>query len=163
MGLNEEHSGRSNYRESLIEKQFLHRLLDALWPEEEVEVLRPDVDLGGYDLVLEARGEVRHLQLKSALHKFKKKNRIVRGRLSSKPAGCVLGIVVDDDLRPKHYRWFGAAPGERLADVTNYPVATRPGTNKPRLDAYEVPAECFRRLERIEQVIAALFGPKPSP
>ena len=160
MGLNQEHSGRSNYRESLIEKQFLHSLLDALWPEE-VEVLRPDVDLGGYDLVLEARGEVRHLQLKSALHRFKKQNRIVRGRLSSKPAGCVLCIVIGDDLKPDHYRWFGGAPGERLPDLTNHPIAMRPGTRKQRLDAYEVPAECFRRVDRIEQLIEALFGPKP--
>ena len=155
----ERHSGRSTYRELLIEKRFLSDLLVALWPEE-VEVLRPDVDIAGYDLVLEARGRIRHLQLKSALRKFKKGNRNVRGRLWEKLAGCVLCIVIDADLKPLHYRWFECVPREALPNVSRYPRARHPSTKKERLDAYIVPADRFDKLTTMEAVIEKLFGPK---
>ncbi len=154
----ERHSGRSSYRELLIEKRFLSDLLAELWPEE-VEVLRPDVDIAGYDLVLEARGSMRHLQLKSALRSVRKNNRSVRGRLAQKPAGCVLCIVIDDKLEPKRYRWFGNGPGERL-NLRGFDKACDPKTKKERLDTYTVPPEEFVELEGIKDVIEKLFGPK---
>ena len=159
---NQKHSGGSTYRESLIEKRFLNDLLTALWPEEQLEVLRPEVDIAGYDLVLEARQQTRHVQLKSSIRTLKKGNRSVRGRLCEKPAGCVLCIVIDDKLEPLHYRWFGSGPQQRLRSVLDYERACHPVTKKERPDTYIVPACEFIKLSTMEEVIEKLFGPKPT-
>ena len=47
---------------------FLGELLRGLWRKNvrDLEVLRPEVDNGGYDLALEFRGLTRHVQLKSS-------------------------------------------------------------------------------------------------
>jgi len=63
-----EGSRDARYRENIIEHAVLSQLLEHCWWElggKRVEVIRPDVDAGGYDLVLEANRRVRHVQLKS--------------------------------------------------------------------------------------------------
>ena len=47
---------------------FLGELLRGLWRKNvrDLEVLRPEVDNGGYDLALVFRGLTRHVQLKSS-------------------------------------------------------------------------------------------------
>ena len=157
----EKHSGRSSYRESLIEKRFLSDLLAALWPEQ-VEVLRPEVDIAGYDLVIEARGKIRHIQLKSTLRKMENDCN-VRGGLWTKPAGCVICIVIDEDLKPLHYRWFGDDPQTPLPRAVNRKKAYRPGTKKERLDTYRVRPGEFDTLREVEEVIEKLFGPESRP
>jgi len=62
------HYAESSARENLIEHVFLGELLRGLWRKNirDLEVLRPEVDSGGYDLALEFRGQTRHVQLKSS-------------------------------------------------------------------------------------------------
>jgi hypothetical protein len=62
------HYAESSARENLIEHVFLGELLRGLWCKNvrDLEVLRPEVDSGGYDLALEFRGLTRHVQLKSS-------------------------------------------------------------------------------------------------
>ena len=57
----------SSYRERLIEHLFVGEVLRTLWLSgiSEVEVLKSEVDGEGYDLVLECRSVVRHIQLKA--------------------------------------------------------------------------------------------------
>ena len=164
----------SRYRESLIEKRFLNDLLNALWPEERVEVLRPEVDFAGYDLVLEARKQTRHIQLKSSAvdppaGKKGPGEVTVSGRLGDKSAGCVLWMeVADDDLEPRGYRWFGGEPGEPLPDLSRFRAARTTkadasGTKKERRNVYVVPKRAFEELSRLEDVIEKLFGPKKDP
>ncbi len=52
------HFAESSARENLIEHVFLGELLRGLWRKNirDLEVLRPEVDSGGYDLALEFRG-----------------------------------------------------------------------------------------------------------
>jgi hypothetical protein len=56
------HYTESSARENLIEHVFLGELLRGLWRKKvrDLEVLRPEVDNGGYDLALEFRGLTRH-------------------------------------------------------------------------------------------------------
>ncbi len=59
---------RSSHREALIEHLLVGEIMKHLWhasPPVELEILKPQVDDAGYDLALEARGVLRHLQLKS--------------------------------------------------------------------------------------------------
>jgi hypothetical protein len=52
------HYAESSVRENLVEHVFLGELLRGLWRKNvrDLEVLRPEVDSGGYDLALEFKG-----------------------------------------------------------------------------------------------------------
>jgi hypothetical protein len=62
------HTLNSSYREILIEHIFIGEIMRRLWLRgiTQFEVLQPQVDDSGYDLVIEANGFVRHIQLKSS-------------------------------------------------------------------------------------------------
>ena len=53
----------SSYRERVLEHLFVGEVLRELWlrGEHQVEVLRPEVDGAGYDVVLECQSVVRHI------------------------------------------------------------------------------------------------------
>ena len=59
---------KSSTREKVLEHLFVGDLLRCLWRRggRDVEVLRAEVDKGGYDIVLEANDVIRHVQLKSS-------------------------------------------------------------------------------------------------
>jgi hypothetical protein len=104
-------------REKLVEHVFLGDLLRALWLRKvgDVAILRPEVDSGGYDLALEHRGEIRHVQLKSS-HRHAKRAAITANiRLLERPAACILWIYFDPEtLLLGPFLWFGSAPGEKI-------------------------------------------------
>ena len=56
------HYAESSARENLIEHVFLGELLHGLWRKNvwDLEILRPEVDSGGYDLALEFRADPSH-------------------------------------------------------------------------------------------------------
>src|SRR5690348_11942590 len=58
----------ASLREKILEHILIGELLRVLWQtgRRNIEVLRAEVDCGGYDLVLEANGIIRHIQLKSS-------------------------------------------------------------------------------------------------
>lgn len=87
-----EHSLYSRYREALFEHIFAAEVMRHLWRRGNVriEVLKPQVDEGGYDLVLEANGVVRHVQLKSSHHGSSTSVAKVSLHLARKPSGCVI-------------------------------------------------------------------------
>jgi hypothetical protein len=62
------HTTHSSSRQRLIEHLFLAELLRSLWRQGivECEILRPQVDDAGYDLVIEANRITRHIQLTSS-------------------------------------------------------------------------------------------------
>ena len=64
-----QHSEHSAYREKLIEHLFVGELLKLSWRLHgcSLEVAKPEVDRSGYDLVAEANGVVRHIQLKASI------------------------------------------------------------------------------------------------
>ena len=150
-------------RESLVEYLFLGALLKAHWPGR-IEVSKPRVDDSGYDLILEARGIVRHVQLKGSFKDSKTRKQKVHARLAEKPSGCVIWIVYDSDFNFRNFRWFGDEPGERLPDLSEFPKAKKTGTDadgnkRERSDIYEVGKRAFKkRTIEIEEVSEWLFG-----
>ena len=64
----EQHYLKSSFREKLIEHQFIGELLKCAWQDGEcsMEIAKPEVDSGGYDLIAEQNGIVRHIQLKAS-------------------------------------------------------------------------------------------------
>ncbi|MGY3492323.1 hypothetical protein [Bradyrhizobium sp. USDA 4502] len=120
LGFAPTHSADSSAREKLVEHLFLGELLRALWLKNirGVEVLRPEVDSGGYDLALEFQGVVRHIQLKSS-HRDARRGAITANvKLLDRPAACILWIYFDPDtLRLGPFLWFGGAPHERIPEL----------------------------------------------
>lgn len=60
-----DHSLLSSYREMLLEHLFAGEVMRRVWLSgiRRMEILKPQVDDGGYDLLLEANAIVRHVQL----------------------------------------------------------------------------------------------------
>ena len=114
---------QSSYQEMLIEHLFTGDLLRKLWPRH-AEVLKPQVDDGGYDLVVEVGSIIRHVQLKTSKRDGKTATQKVHKRLEKKPSGCVIWIQFDYckfELGP--FLWFGGRPGEPLPSLSEFRTA----------------------------------------
>ena len=164
------HSSFSSFREKTLEHIFVGECLKALWVQDvfDAEVLRADVDGAGYDIVMEARGFLRHVQLKSSFVGAKTASVNINRKLGEKPSGCVVWMWFDrDSLALSPYRWFGNIAGEPLPDLTGFPSgrhakgdatgfkAERAGTAVVRKSQFEI-------LDNIEDVVTRLFFPAGS-
>src|SRR5258706_3355742 len=114
------HSSDSSLREQALGHVFLGQLLSFMWQSgaRDIEVLKSEVDRGGYDLVLEANGIIRHVQLKSSFRGSKVREVDVSTKLLRKPGGCVLWIEFDsENLGIERFYWFGGKAGTPLPDL----------------------------------------------
>lgn len=159
------HSRQSSFREAVVEHLFVGELLRVLWLRGPVhaEVLRPQVDDAGYDLVVEANSVARHIQLKASFRGATTARQKVNQRLAGKPSGCVVWVEFDDqDMSLGPFHWFGAAPGCPLPDLSHFRNAKHTrgnatGVKAERPEIREVPKGRFSRMDRMEEVADALF------
>lgn len=158
-------SDNSVLREKVIEHVFLAELSRALLLKTRIpfEVLRSEFDANGYDLVIEAGGILRHVQLKAGRLGGKRANVGINTALSSKPGGCVVWMMVDEaTLRLGPFYWLGGAPGEPLPPlgdkVARHTKGDAAGVKAFRPGMRVIPKGQFTRLETIQQVAAQLFG-----
>jgi hypothetical protein len=127
-------------------------------------VLKPQVDDGGYDLVLEANAIVRHVQLKSSFRGSTVDKVNVNVLLASKASGCVVFMWFDQqtlDLGP--FLFFGGQPGEKLPDLSGMKIgrhtkANTKGVKTERPSIRTVPLSKFERVDTVELLVARLFG-----
>lgn len=160
------HYLQSSYREMLIEHLFTGALLKVLWRAGPVpaEVMKPQVDTGGYDLLVEAKEIARHIQLKGSFRGARTASQKIHRSLAKKPSGCVVWVMIDRrtlELGP--FLWFGASAGKRLPRLTEFGVARHTKGDKTGYKAERpmirvVPKGKFRKLETIEEVAERLFG-----
>ena len=163
---NQGHSRRSSYRERLLEHMFIGQIMRHSWLEDGpgVDVLKPQVDDGGYDVVFERGGIVRHVQLKTTFSGSKVQRFNVNTALGLKPSGCVIVILFGPtDLALGPFLWFGADPGSSLPSLTRYAIARHTkgnarGVKLQRPAIRVLPRSAFTRVNTIEAVIARLFG-----
>jgi hypothetical protein len=161
-----EHFTRSSYRERLLEHVFIGDLLRRLWVlgYRDAEVLKPEVDQSGYDVVLECGGISRHVQLKASHDVSKTAKVSVHVGLADKPSGCVLWILFDEKtLHLGPFLWFGGAPGEKLPDISGLKVGRRTtpnstGQNPERPNIRCLPKPKFEKIQDFDGVIKRLFG-----
>jgi hypothetical protein len=160
----------SSLREKILEHVLVGDLLRALWRagRRDIEVLRAEVDRGGYDLVLQANGIVRHIQLKSSYAASSTADVNVHVNLARKPGGCVLWVLFDPTsftLGP--FLWLGGAPGQPLPDlgakVARHSKGDRDGYKAERPNHRTVGKGKFTRLNSMEEVVGALFGEPVTP
>jgi hypothetical protein len=159
------HFADSSARENLIEHVFLGELLRGLWRKDvrDLEVLRPEVDSGGYDLALEFRGMTRHMQLKSSYRGARRSEVTAHVKLLERPSGCILWIFFDPDtLSLGPFLWFGGRPGERIPPFGEKIARhTKPNSKLEKADrpAHRVIAKNrFATLDTIDDVIRKLTG-----
>jgi hypothetical protein len=159
------HFAESSARENLIEHVFLGELLRGLWRRNvrDLEVLRPEVDSGGYDLALEFKGLTRHVQLKSSFTGARRSDVTASVKLLDRPSACILWIFFDPDtLLLGPFFWFGGAAGEKIPPLGDKIAKhTKPNALLEKADrpAHRVvPKSRFAKLETIEAVIQKLMG-----
>ncbi|USS44387.1 hypothetical protein NFI99_13550 (plasmid) [Burkholderia glumae] len=131
----------------------------------DVEVLRAEFDASGYDLVMCCGETMRHVQFKASLIDGSRGEVTINQRLAQVPSGCVVWLVVSDDLEIKEYRWFGAAPGRQLTGLAKYGLARHTRANAQGLKAERpnqraVTKSAFEILGSLDDVLERLFAIK---
>jgi hypothetical protein len=157
---------QSVYRERLLEHLLIGDLLKYSWlhAAAKLEVLQPSIDRSGHDVVLEANGVTRHLQLKSSSHAAKTPAQKVHLGLASKPSGCVVWTRFDrSTIKLGPFLFFGAEPGLPLPPMDAFKVAKhtkgdKGGVKKERPNLRIVRKSQFREITDISRLYIALFG-----
>lgn len=160
------HSYNSSFREKLIEHLFIGELLKYKWINQDysLEVLKPEVDNAGYDLVLECNSVIRHVQLKTAFIGSKTARQNIHVSLANKPSGCVIWIYFDpDDLTLGPFLFFGGRPGQPMPDMSQNKIARHTkgdaeGYKAERANLRIVNKGSFNRCDTIETLCIELFG-----
>ena len=159
------HSEHSSYREKLIEHLFIGELLKLSWQKGDcqLEVSNPEVDNSGYDVIAEANGVIRHIQLKASYIGGKTSRQKIHLNLAEKPSGCVIWVYFNEDtldLGPFYY--FGGKPGEALPNIEGAKIARhtkgdQDGYKAERPNIREISKGKFTCFESVEAVYDALF------
>lgn len=94
-----QHYLNSAFREKLIEHLLIGELLKESWQSDDcsLEISKPEVDNSGYDIIAEASGVIRHIQLKASYLGATTARQKVHVDLADKPSGCVLWVYFDQD------------------------------------------------------------------
>lgn len=155
----------SSALEKLLEHLFVGDLLRCLWTigVRDMEVLRAEVDRGGYDVVLEANGVLRYLQLKASHATAKATEVNINTNLARKPGGCVVWMRYDPaTLALGPFLWFGGKPHELLPSlgdkVARHTKANSQGVKAERPNIRRLPRTSFENLPTMDAVAHALFG-----
>ena len=163
------HSRESSFREKLIEHLFVAELLKYSWKSTRqqgavlIEVSRADVDRGGYDLIAEVGGCLRHIQVKGSVLGATTAKQKVHIALADKPSGCVVWVYLnEDDWNLGPFLYFGGEPGKAMPSlgekVARHTKGDATGEKKQRPNMREVNKGRFRKLNTVEQIWEALFG-----
>lgn len=128
-----------------------------------LDILRSEYDAQGYDVVFEAGGIIRHVQLKATRNGGKRKHVDINVRLRARPSGCVVWMNYDPvSLAITALRWFGGDPGEPLPElgtqVTRHSKGTSEGAKNQRPSLRNVGIGKFERLEGLDTLADRLFG-----
>ena len=160
-----EHSLLSSYREMLLEHLFAGEIMRHVWLSgvKRLEILKPQVDDGGYDLVLEAGNIVRHVQLKATFHGSTVRRFNVNLGLAQKPSGCVVVLLFDPkSLALGPFLWFGGSPGKPLPSLGNriarHTRATAQGIKGTRPHIRMLRRSSFKQVATVSGLAKLLFG-----
>ena len=161
-----DHFLNSQFREKIIEYVFIGDCLRSLWAKgfHDAEILRADVDAGGYDLVMEVAGILRHVQLKSSFNGAKTNTQKINARLGEKPSGCVVWMGFHPEtIKLGPFLWFGNGPGEPLPDITGlrkgkHSKGNSEGVKAERRNTFVLNRGDFETLETLDDVLHRLFG-----
>lgn len=157
-----------NHNSSLLAKtleyRFLAELTTHLLRQGIVyDILHGDVDHQGHDVVIEANGILRHIQLKMKVRGGKTDEVKASLKLAAKPSGCIIWMHYDPDtLAIGPFGWFGGPPGEPLPSlgdkVARHTKRDHTGLKAERANHRTVSARQFETIVGIPALAQALFG-----
>lgn len=157
------HTDASSVREQYIEYGFLSDICKEMWKRgHAVDILHCHTDLSGYDVLLEANGIQRHIQLKSSYNGATTSRQKINGKLTTKPSGCVIWIRFDEKtLEQTSYLWFGCKHGGRLPDlgdkVAKHSKGNADGVKLERQGLRVLNKGVFEAVEDITKLADLLF------
>jgi hypothetical protein len=159
------HSHDSSLREQALGHIFLGQLLAFMWRNDmrDIEVLKSEVDRGGYDIVLESNGVIRHVQLKSSFRDSKVREVDVGLKLLRKRSGCILWLEFDSEtLAIERFYWYGGLPGMPLPElgkrISRHTKGNSFGEKNERLVHRVLTRGRFELLVNVSEVVGKLFG-----
>jgi hypothetical protein len=135
-----------------------------------VEVLRPEIDASGFDVVLECEGILRHVQLKTTRAGGRATKQKVNIALGSRIGGCIVWLVrsVDEERQRVAftYRFFGGGPGDPLPPLDGFRVARHVKGNAQGIKAERpairwVPKGQFEEFADVGALLERMFGIQP--
>jgi hypothetical protein len=153
----------SSSRENLLEHVFIAEVLQETWfaREQIIEVLRAEVDAGGYDLVFECGPIVRHIQLKASEKHAATSQQTINTRHADNPSACIVWLLYEErqdapriDLS---YLWFGSAAGEPLPALGNI-VGRNPRSKTERPNTRVLKRSKFEIVPTTAALVELLFG-----
>lgn len=163
---NNPNTHQSVYRERLLEHLLIGDLLKYSWLHHDamLEVSQPSVDRAGHDVVLEANGITRHIQLKTSSSTAKTATQKINLGLATKPSGCVIWIRFDPDtLAIGPFLFFGSEPGKPLPPIDQFRIAKHSkgnasGIKADRPNLRVVPLSKFKTVADVAALYDVLFG-----
>lgn len=166
-------NSRLAHHSTLIEKTLEYHLSGAVAGEllrrdQPWELLRTDCDRDGYDLVIEAGGIIRHIQLKAQVLGGTSRQITAHINLANKPSACIIWMTCDPaTLRPVSYRFFGGTPASPIPALGDKPArhsrGNRDGLKGERPLHRVVPIKRFQRVTEVTDLVDRLFGAAPDP
>ncbi len=159
------HYEQSSFREKLIEHLFIGEMLKLSWQKGDcqLEVMKPEVDNAGCDVVLEDNNIIRHIQLKTSKFGAKKSGQNVNVRLATKPSGCVVWIEFNENtLYLCSFYFFGSEAGQPLPGLENARIAKHTkgnaeGVKAERPNIRTINKGQFTKYDNIEDLYDVLF------
>lgn len=147
----------------ILEHHFISDVLRHIWinsPDPELpEITHSEVDDNGYDVVMEWKGVVRHIQLKSTVSKDSPVR--VNASLCRKPAGCIVLMTCERDLGDVRYHWFGGRPSVRLelpdCKPARHTRANRLGIKGQSISSVMMPRRAFTSLSGVDELVEHMF------
>ena len=159
------HNAKSSYRETVLRHVLVGELLRGLWlAGRPAEVLTPEVDDAGYDLVVGSGPIIRHVQLKTSHVGSSTASVKVNVRLAEKPSACVVWTIFDPEtMQADRHLWFGGEPGQPLPSLDGLKVAKHSKANAEGVKAERpgvrvLPKGRFEVLDSAADLIDRLFG-----
>lgn len=157
-----------------MEHLFLGELLRQLWVKgvRDLEVLKPQVDDAGYDLVLvrrlatversaSARFVTRYVQLKASGSMAKTSSVTLHRRLAEREGGCLVWVLFDGEFHPENFkfRWYGGEPSSPPVESTASDLrpARNPRSKTERKAVYSVPRSAFEGQLNWDELLERLF------
>ncbi len=160
------------HHSSMRENILMHLLLAQLGLEltkrgVEYDELRSAVDREGFDVLLEAGGIARHIQVKVKVRDGARSEVTINTRLAAKPSGCVVWLTFDPVANDfSEILWFGGRPGAPLPDtgttIARHTRANSQGVKAGRPGHRVVKARQFEELGDIAHLVDRLFGRLPT-
>ncbi len=161
----------STYNEKLVEHLFIADILQTalIKNKMQIEISRAEIDISGYDLILECNKIVRHIQLKSSDSASKTSRQNVSLKLADKPSGCVIWIKKKVEEKEGkfslNYLFYGDDNANKLPSLdelktTKHTKANAKGEKKERASMKNIPKGKFRQVKDTIELLNLLFPKK---